>query len=53
LVHKNIFIRRLDATNLQEKLNSSPGKGGVDRIVLNDRVPNLLENIDPRDGLTK
>jgi len=49
LVLNNIFTHHLDATNLQEKLNSSLGKGGVGRIVLNDHVPNLLENIDPRD----
>lgn len=40
-------------TNLQEKSDAGPRKGSVNRIILNGRVNNLLEKIDPLDNLAE
>jgi hypothetical protein len=42
-----------DATNLEEKSDASPGKCGMDRIILGSIISNLPEKINPFNDLAK
>ncbi len=46
-------LATFDTTNLQEKSDPGPRKCSMNRIILNSRVPNLYEKVNPLDNLAK